>query len=64
MIQQLVIQYDTETGQLKVEGPIQDRLLSLGLLELAKVAVGQPQNASPIAKVAPGTVIPNLRLEQ
>lgn len=28
---------DTETGQIKVEGPMQDEILFLGMLEMARV---------------------------
>lgn len=63
MIHSLGLQYDTETGQLRVEGTcVQDKVLAFGLMELAKVAIANPQ-ASPLVKPAPGAVIPNLRLE-
>lgn len=35
----LVITFTTETGQINVSGPINDRLLSFGMLETAKSIV-------------------------
>lgn len=36
---QLVIVLDPETGQLQVSGPLQNKLVCLGMLEMAKVQV-------------------------
>ena len=39
MITTLTIKFDTETKQIKVEGLLDDTLLMLGLLEMAKLTL-------------------------
>ena len=48
---QLVITMDTTNGKVGVAGPIQNELLCLGLLEMAKVALYEHWKASPIIPV-------------
>ena len=45
---QLVITMDTTNGKVGVAGPIQNELLCLGLLEMAKVALYEHWKTSPI----------------
>lgn len=37
----ITIVFDTETGKVSVDGPINDKLLCFGLLELAKNAINE-----------------------
>jgi hypothetical protein len=48
---QLVITMDTTNGKVGVAGPIQNELLCLGLLEMAKVALYEHWKGSPIIPV-------------
>lgn len=54
MIVTLTITYDLETGQLKVDGPVADKVTSFGMMELAKAAINAapaPQNQHGIVPV-------------
>jgi len=48
-----------EDGTINVSGPLEDKILSFGLLEMAKLVVAQfqPQAANKIVKVPPGAKI-------
>lgn len=53
----LAIGFDPSTGAFKVEGVPPDRIMALGMLELAKAEINrmaQEQVTSPIVRVPPG----------
>ena len=56
---QLVITMD-DTGAVNVAGPIQNQLLSLGLLEMAKVAISDhnKQQQNRVQPAPPGLILP------
>lgn len=60
MIIELKITHNPETGALGISGPIQNKLLVYGMLELAKEAIAsQEQQAAPQITLPPsGLVIP------
>lgn len=59
-MQTLTITFDETTGKLGLEGPIQNKILAYGLLELAKDGIRQfsEQNKQTII---PATIVPQFR---
>ena len=59
---QMLIVYNPANDQFGIQGAPQNKLLALGMLEMAKsLIMGSPQvrrEQSRIARVAPGTVLP------
>ena len=48
---ELRVQFDQQTGEVSVHGPVHDKILCMGLLELAKTAV-MSHNTEPVIKQA------------
>lgn len=61
--EQIVITLDRATGQLNVTGPLTDKVLSYGMLEMAKeiVAGVVPEEAAPAPRLIPVASLPVLR---
>lgn len=56
---QLVIQWDPNTGEINVNGPVDQEILCLGLLEKAKQAVmAHAQKKAEGARIVPALVVP------
>jgi hypothetical protein len=51
-----------DAGKISVNGPISNRMLCYGMLEMARDAINKfvDQNQSPIVQVPPGTIVPKL----
>jgi hypothetical protein len=58
----LVIELEPKSGEIGLQGPLENRLLCVGMLELAKSMVLQQQPKAPEEKprVLPVSVIPDL----
>jgi hypothetical protein len=63
---ELKIMLVEESGQVSVNGPISNRILCYGMLEMAKDAITQfheKQANSKILQVPPGAALPPLKLD-
>lgn len=58
---QININFDSKSGQFHVDGPFEDSVLFLGMLEMAKVTlIDVREKEGKAAKVAPMIAIPRL----
>ncbi len=55
---ELMIIYDTETGSIRVDGPIHNKILSLGMLEVAKDTILKFKPPQESKLTVPGIVLP------
>ena len=59
-MQTLTITFDETTGKLGLDGPIQNKLLAYGMLELAKDAL-RAFNEQSKQTIIPATIVPQFR---
>ena len=59
-MQTLTITFDETTGKLGLDGPIQNKLLAYGMLELAKDALRSFSDQSK-QTIIPATIVPQFR---
>ena len=54
----LVIEFDPRTGDVKVHGPLQNRMLCYGMLEFAREMLGRQGQQPQPGKIVVPTLIP------